>query len=118
MRMKVDTSGFTELSRELTSASRKVHRKAKGIVKRTAMGIERDAKIGAPVDTGALRGSISTDLTETATAIQTETGPTVEYGGYVEEGTSRMSGQPYMRPATDRRLPAMYAAFDKIAEDL
>lgn len=116
--MRAETRGFTELARDLAKASTTAQRKASQIVRRTAHAIERDAKILAPVDTGTLMNSISTTVMETGSSITTETGPTADYGHYVEEGTSRMAGQPYMGPATARRLPEMDAAFDRMAGDL
>lgn len=58
---------------------------------------ERYAKKDCPVDTGRLRNSITY---ETRT-LQKEVyiGTNVEYGPYVELGTSRMAARPFLRPA-------------------
>lgn len=58
---------------------------------------ERYAKNLCPVDTGRLRNSIThaIDSGEKAAYI----GTNVEYGPYVEFGTSRQKEQPYLRPA-------------------
>lgn len=53
------------------------------------------AKLACPVDTGRLRNSISHAVDGKAAVI----GTNVEYAPYVELGTSRMSAQPYLRPA-------------------
>ena len=55
------------------------------------------AKLMCPVDTGRLRNSITNqiDLHENAVYI----GTNVEYGPYVELGTSRRHPQPYLKPA-------------------
>lgn len=115
MRIDIDTIGFDKIERELVVAGADVVPKARQIVRRTAFGIQRDAAIIAPVDTGALSNSISTDFRDTSGGIEAEVGPTVDYAHYVEDGTSRMNGQPYMRPATDRNLPSMNEAFDRLA---
>ena len=54
------------------------------------------AKMICPVDTGNLRNSI----THTPGEDKSEyIGTNVEYGPYVELGTSRTKAQPYLRPA-------------------
>lgn len=59
------------------------------------MTAETYAKEGCPVDTGRLRNSISHDVDDEAAYI----GTNVEYGKYVELGTSRMSARPFLGPA-------------------
>lgn len=64
-----------------------------------AIGIQAEgyAKDLCPVDTGRLRNSIThtIDADEKAAYI----GTNVEYGPYVEMGTSRQKEQPFLRPA-------------------
>jgi hypothetical protein len=43
-----------------------------------------------------------------------EVGPTVDYGMFVEAGTSRMGPQPYMRPAFDRRAPILEQILEQL----
>jgi HK97 gp10 family phage protein len=66
------------------------------IVAMTALQIEAKAKQNAPVDTGALRNSISSQEIDRYTW---HVGDGVEYGFFVELGTSRMSAQPFLIPA-------------------
>lgn len=115
-----DASEFLGLAAQLERASGQVGAKAAAAVKKTAFDIEADAKALAPVDTGNLRGSISTDIIGDGRfgSIEAEIGPTAEYGAFVEYGTSRMGPQPYMRPAFERREPGLTAALDQIGEDL
>jgi HK97 gp10 family phage protein len=70
------------------------------IVAKSAHDVETTSKQIAPVDTGALRNSIGTDITDHG--LTADIGPTVEYGPYVEYGTSRMAPRAYMGPALDR----------------
>ena len=60
-------------------------------VMRTASAIEGQAKMLCPVDTGALRASIS--VTETG-EMSAEVGPHMEYGAFIEWGTVHMAAQP------------------------
>lgn len=89
---------------------------AAAAVRRTAYAIERDAKVLCPVDTGALRNSISTSFEGDGRfrGITAEIGPTAEYGLYVEEGTSRMSGQPYLGPSYDKNIGGLQTALAAI----
>lgn len=73
------------LDAALTRALEKVGLVAEGYAKRLC-----------PVDTGRLRNSI-THAMEGSEAVVI--GTNVEYGPYVELGTSRQKAQPYLRPA-------------------
>ena len=54
------------------------------------------------VDTGNLVNSINTTLDRaSATEAWANVGPTVEYGAYLEFGTSKMAARPFMRPGLD-----------------
>ena len=79
-------------------------------VEKAAYDIEARAKLAAPVDTGALRGSISTEIGQ----LEAVVGPTVDYAAFVEYGTSRMGPQPYMETAVDEVESNFYAAIDAI----
>lgn len=95
--------GVDELNKvaiDLHGAGLRAQLGARRAVAKTALEIEATAKSLAPVDTGALRNSISSDITDGRYAA--EIGPTVEYAPYVEYGTSRMAPQAYMGPALDR----------------
>lgn len=65
------------------------------IVKETAFNVEREAKKNAPVDTGRLRGSITTKLDK----LEAEVGTNVKYASFVEYGTSRQAAKPFMSTA-------------------
>lgn len=114
MRIDIDTSEVRRLAVDLSKAPARVQRGAGQAIRKTAFDIERDAKILSPVDTGALKNSISTSIS--AGGLSAEIGPTVRYAHFVEEGTSRMSPQPYMRPAADRNTPGLERALGQAAE--
>lgn len=61
------------------------------------LAIEAQAKALAPVDTGRLRDSITTQQFTDYVLV----GTNVEYAPYVEYGSSRSVAQPYLRPAVD-----------------
>ena len=61
------------------------------------------AKDNAPVDTGALRDSGHVEKEDEITYLIVFDAPVLSgsgsYARYVEEGTSKMDAQPYLRPA-------------------
>lgn len=117
MSITVDISEVRALSSRLATAGVRVGARGALALRKTAHGIESDAKILAPVDTGALRSSISTSFAGDGRSgtMTAEVGPTVEYGIYQEYGTSTQPGQPYLGPAFDRRMPTYMAALGQLA---
>lgn len=109
-----DFSEVRKLASDLGKASAEATKLAMAVVAKTAKDIEADAKNLAPVDTGALRNSISSDVKQ----LSAEVGPTVNYAPHVELGTYKMTPQPYMGPAADRRTPAFLAAMEKLGGNI
>ena len=68
--------------------------------------VENYAKANAPVDTGALRNSITSQVLEGEHAV--EIGSNIEYAPYQELGTSRMNacndGRGFLRPAIEDHM--------------
>ena len=108
--MDADFSAVRRFAADLGTAGPRVVKQARVAVELATRGTERDAKAMAPVDTGNLRNSISSDIRGLSGAV----GPTADYGEYVEFGTSRMGPQPYMGPATDRNSALFVQAMSKI----
>lgn len=69
-------------------------------LKSVALTAEKYAKQDCPVDTGRLRSSITHETDKNTAYI----GTNVEYGPYVEMGTSRMRAQPFLEPAMEQHL--------------
>ncbi len=106
VRLTVTSNHFPELARRYPALAR-------AIVQKTGLDIEAAAKMRAPVDTGALRNSITGAMTGEA---EGEVAVGVEYGPYVEFGTRSASAQPYLTPAVEAARPeferAVAAALD------
>lgn len=85
------------------------------LIKNTLHNIERDAKKSCPVDTGRLRGSITTNIISTYSG---EVETNVEYAKYVEYGTRYQSAQPYFEPAVEKNEDKFNEELDKIIEEL
>ena len=88
--------------------------------------IQQAAQAVCPVDTGALRDSITIQMEDSDTGTSGSVGPTMYYAEYVEYGTGRrgspapyphvmswpgMKAQPYMRPAYDENKDAILNLF-------
>lgn len=76
-------------------------------VKKAGLAIQARAQSMAPVKTGTLRRSITTQFPTDLSAV---VGPSVHYGIFLEFGTRRMAPRPYMRPAAEAVLPGFAAA--------
>jgi HK97 gp10 family phage protein len=111
------SSGSSEIRRLVAdlkgaeAASRVMIRRA---IQKTCADTKADAQSLAPVDTGALKSSITYETRAQRNSIVGEVGPTVDYGMFVEAGTSRMGPQPYMRPAFDRRAPILEQILEQL----
>jgi len=99
----VDNSEVRHLQIDLSKAPAHVQQRAPMAVRRSLFSIEADAKVGAPVDTGALVNSISTDID--GDGMGGDVGPTVSYGDEVEYGT-----QPHIIRPRDARVLAFPGA--------
>lgn len=63
----------------------------------SATGVVSKAKVKCPKRTGNLSHSIHEELDSSGLVV--EIGTDVHYAAYVELGTSRMVGRPYLKPA-------------------
>lgn len=92
------------------------------VTRKTALDIEAYSKGLVPVDTGATKNSIGSDITETGDgdnyAITAETGPQTDYAPLLETGTERMAPRPYMGPAFDRATPPWLVALELSVDPL
>ena len=109
--MEIEIVGFRELEDKLSRLDEKLKCALEEALEEIAEKIRDDAKSFAPVDTGALRKSIRVEkkgelqfsvVAGDGGVINPRTGREVDYAGFVEFGTSRMSPQPYMQPALEK----------------
>lgn len=100
--MGVTIKGIGSLQAKLTKLDPLTRAGMVAGVQKAGLKVEGDAKLMAPVDTGALRGSITTSGMSTASGAQASIGSSLEYAPYVELGTSKASAQPYLQPALQK----------------
>jgi len=87
----------------------------------TAEDIYQISQQLVPVDTGALKASGSTDITQIKNGLATKVAigygnDDVEYAKYVEYGTSNMEAQPFLTPAFVRAEEIMTVRMKEAAE--
>lgn len=73
-----------------------------------------DARRNAPVDTGYLRSSIATEYEFSGEGVTGTVEAGANYAVFVENGTSRMAPQPYMRPAFDKHRKKWIRAMEQV----
>jgi HK97 gp10 family phage protein len=73
--------------------------------------IQDAAQHYAPVRTGALRDSITTEIDDSGKTIIGRVSPHVPYAEFLEYGTVHMSPRPFMRPAFDENRGAIEDLF-------
>lgn len=94
--MQVANVRLIDNSTQIKAMSKQAIEKA---LTQIGMKCETYAKKDCPVDTGNLRNSISYQVN--AGEHYVDIGTDVEYGKYVEAGTSRMRAQPFLKPASE-----------------
>jgi HK97 gp10 family phage protein len=102
----LDTKVLDRITAELRPKARK-------IVNSYGLAIASDAAQMAPVDTGALRNSITSESKMTGDMTFTVSDG-VEYGVYQEFGTSKMGSYPFMIPAIEKWKDIFMGAFAEL----
>lgn len=108
--VSVDASQVDAFTRRLEAASRRIQQEGAQFQQEWGKALVDEMRATVPVQTGTLRSSIDQvdpgDITF---------GPAF-YWRFLEYGTSKMSPQPFVRPAVNRiRKPAARDATDRAA---
>ena len=109
--MAVEIKGLDSLMRKLDAMGGNVLDALEKATKQTSLAAQADARDNAPVDTGNLKQSISTEHERSREAATSTVYTNVEYGLYQEMGTVNMAAHPYMMPA----LNANKSTFEQLA---
>ncbi len=112
--LSFDTSELTGLAGDLAAAGPRAATAAVPVVRKAATDVEVAARSFAPVDTGALRNSITSEVR----GLEAVVGAGVPYARFVEGGTSVMAPQAFMGPAFDRSTPGFVLAMEALSEGL
>jgi HK97 gp10 family phage protein len=96
--MPVNTTQVDAFAARLAAAAQKVDAAGQAWEQHYANEVADEMRTLAPQRTGALAASIQTTADGRVVV-------GVDYGGFVEYGTSRIAPQPFMRPAVSRVEP-------------
>ena len=97
--MAVEIKGLDSLMHKLDRMGGNVLDALEKATKQTSLAAQADARDNAPVDTGNLKQSISTEHERSTEAATSTVYTNVEYGLYQEMGTVNMPAHPFMVPA-------------------
>lgn len=115
--MPIDFSQVEQLAVEFDGVPARLELMCRTVVRRTGQATvaraQKNLIAADAVDTGNLMGSVGVDVDPDGLGFTA--GPTADYGHYVEDGTSRMPGRPYMAPAFDTELDKAIAAIEALA---
>jgi HK97 gp10 family phage protein len=112
VQIKIDSAMFQKF---LKDAPQKVAGAMRNIIYKTTLLIERGAKLQAPVDTGRLRASISSEIHAMTAEVHTN----VSYARFVHDGTRYMAGRPFMANAAkdvESQIPGLIKDELKVLE--
>jgi len=116
MAYEVEVDGLDRVRGRLGAIPGRVARRADEATRKAAQDTVRIARQRAPVDTGALRSSITLRTRRDQDGVEARVGPTVNYAREVEEGTSRRGPRPYLRPAFDANRHRYSYALQQIVQ--
>jgi len=108
--MKINiTSNISTISTKLMAKPTLINSALKRVIRKSALLVERHAKMRSPVDTGRLRSSIRTMINELTATVN----PTVDYAIFVHDGTRNMSGRPFMSQGVKDATDEIRAVFNR-----
>lgn len=105
---------FDRLADDMDDAGDKLDRDMRVLVRASTLRTEQIGKAGAPVLTGNLRSSITSEFDSGPAHITGTTGPNTSYDIFVHGGTSRQAPNPFMDRAADVVEPQFYAAAEQL----
>lgn len=109
-----DMAEVNRLAEDMGKIPRELLPQVRIITQKVCADTKRDAQAFAPVDTGTLRSSITYETHQNKDSVWGEVGPTVNYGAYVEFGTSQHGPAAYMGPALDRNAHLFEKALGQV----
>lgn len=113
-RVQITIKNLPEIRRAFSQAPRLTVKYVNRAIARSLLKIERDSKLNAPVDTGYLRASHTTRLSN----LRGEVEPMATYALYVHEGTRFMRSRPFLFDAVSDNEKFVETEFEKAVQDV
>lgn len=115
MTIRMDTSQVAAVAKRLAAMGAMTEPSVSKVVQASVRALADKARERAPVDTGALKGSIHPRVYfGLSGAVQAN----IRYAGYVEYGTSFTPAQPFMGPALEEEAPDFFASAAEAAYEI
>lgn len=111
----LEVKGIESVVDKLSKMDLIVQTKTKIALKEAGMKIQADAKRNTLVDTGRLKNSITTEIWNSGFTVTV--GTNVKYAPYVEYGTRKWGGKPFLRPAYKDNTEKIQRELKKILEE-
>lgn len=89
---------YVEFNSNFKKAEKALRERAKQFSHELRDELEQTAKNACPVDSGELRESIGSQVTESASGFTVEVGTNAEHGPAVEFGSSQTPAKPFLTP--------------------
>lgn len=119
--MGADVSQLNALAADLAAAQTAMGQ-VRTAVQKSGYDLQREMQAQITgmdaVDTGAMLNSVTVSFAGNAEWARAEVGPTVDYAGYVHDGTYRMAGRPFADAAANLIEPNFVAAVEAIGGQL
>lgn len=117
MRIEIE-SNIEEVRQLFEEAKARWLADASQILDRWLDEVESDAQLLAPVDTGFLRANIqSLGVKIAGDVITGSVQSAAEYSTFVEDGTSRMAAQPFLKPSYEQNIEALIEELTQLFEN-
>lgn len=108
MSVEITVTGFKQAIDGLQLLTNRAYPLAVKTLQEAGREMADEARANAPVKTGRLRASIGSEDTPTGAIISAK----APYAGFVEWGTSRMTGRGYMSAAAGQVFDKLQALFE------
>lgn len=110
--MSMEFKGLDKLEKRLKEKAEMTD--VKEVMKANGAELQEEAMRRAPVDTGALKRSITLEIEDFG--LTARIGSTMEYAQYVELGTRFVTEQPFMKPAYFQQRHKLIKDLSKLME--
>jgi HK97 gp10 family phage protein len=110
IKLKLNNRTLQNALNNIDKYSKEVQADVKKQIAKSTLTIESNAKRNAPVDTGRLRSSIASNITD----VRGEVGTNVEYALFIEFGTYKSAGKPFLFSAWNAERPQFISSLKMI----
>lgn len=99
---KTEIEGWDSWANWIDGLDDEITQEVGEFVYQKGLEIESESKWNAPIDTGRLEESISTNAKGKGKKVEVEVGTDIEYAEHVEFGTFKQDAQPFLMPAFNK----------------